>query len=66
MSLTKHPYRKLIQFVRPVLVLGITPVAALADTVSGTAFSISLEGLLVTNSHVISSCASPIKARLEG
>ena len=33
---------------------------------SGSAFSISPEGLLVTNSHVISSCVSPIKARLEG
>jgi S1-C subfamily serine protease len=37
-----------------------------AETVTGTGFAITFDGVVITNHHVISECDSPIRARIEG
>src|SRR5260370_32358362 len=37
-----------------------------AETVTGSGFAVTFDGMLVTNHHVISECDSPIRARIEG
>jgi len=49
-----------------VLALYLWLLPAHAETVTGTAFAITFDGVLITNHHVISECDSEIKARIEG
>jgi lipoprotein NlpI len=36
------------------------------ETVTGTGFAVTFDGMVITNHHVISECESPIRARIEG
>jgi tetratricopeptide (TPR) repeat protein len=55
------------QFVGGVVALLLCGVVlAHAETVTGTGFAVTFDGILVTNHHVISECDSPIRARIEG
>ncbi|MGJ5076366.1 tetratricopeptide repeat protein [Bradyrhizobium oligotrophicum] len=47
-----------------IVVSGLQP--AHTETVTGTGFAITFDGVIITNNHVISECDSLIKARLEG
>jgi serine protease Do len=37
-----------------------------AETVTGTGFAVTFDGIVITNHHVISECDSSIRARIEG
>src|SRR5262245_4639117 len=37
-----------------------------AETVTGTGFAVTFDGIVITNDHVISECDSSIRARIEG
>ena len=46
------------------LLAGLEP--AHTETVTGTGFAVTFDGVLITNNHVISECDSAIKARIDG
>jgi S1-C subfamily serine protease len=53
-------------FVGGALALLVGPLCGHADTVTGTGFAVTADGIVITNNHVISDCDATIRARIEG
>jgi Trypsin-like peptidase domain len=56
--------RSIVAGLLTLLVLGVQ--RGHAETVTGTGFAVTADGVIITNYHVISECRAPIKARLDG